>query len=281
MAQEEDPITEKITKPRPLIKWVGSKQRLLPELVKRLPYDYDVRRHVELFAGSAALFFEVAPFNALLADTNDKLIRMFRAVRNTPQEVLDELAPFAKYHCRDFYYVSRERLNHELLEDIPLAALFLYLNRTCYNGLWRENASGFFNVPMGDYKYPKIVDKSSVLYASKTLKCASLVTSPFVNSAALCSKDDFVYLDPPYDPISSTSNFTAFQRFLFGPQDQLKLAEEANTLSIIGAKVMLSNSDTPFIRKIYAKWNIETVAVRRSVSCGDRNIVNELIIRNY
>ena len=263
------------------MKWCGSKLRLLPELTARLPDDMKWRRHFEPFCGSAALFFARAPMRAVLADQNVRLINTFTAVRDDVEEVIAWLGDLASEHCQRLYYETRELFNEGVCAGPAAAAMFIYLNRTCFNGLYRENKLGNFNVPMGSYADPKILDADSLRAASKTLEHTMLLAQPFEDTLALASENDFVYLDPPYEPVNATSNFTAYQKSGFSQKDQERLRDAFDALHELGCRVMLSNSDTPYTRALYRHWNIERVSVRRSVSCGPRGLASEIIVRNY
>jgi DNA adenine methylase len=274
-------MEEKVTHVRALLKWAGSKQRLLPELTARLPSDYLTRRHVEPFCGSAALFFALEPARAVLSDSNHHLVETLKSVRNELDDVLHALREFESDHSEDLYYETRAYLNSGTLHGALHAAAVLYTNRTCFNGLWRENAKGEFNVPIGSYKDPKIVDEASLRSASRVLQNASLTAARFEEMLFLCGEGDFVYLDPPYEPISKTSNFAAYTKSGFTRQDHERLAQEFKHLHELGAKVMLSNSDTPFTRALYAAWHVESVSVQRSICASTRNRAQEIIVRNY
>jgi len=239
------------------------------------------RRHFEPFCGSAALFFARAPVRAVLADQNVRLINTLSAVRDDVEEVIAWLRNLASDHCQRLYYETRELFNEGAAAGPAAAAMFLYLNRTCFNGLYRENKLGEFNVPMGSYANPKILDTESLRAASKLLQHTMLLAQPFEDTLELVSRRDFIYLDPPYEPVSASSSFTAYQRSGFSRRDQERLRDAFHALDALGCKVMLSNSDTAYTRSLYHAWSIERVSVRRSVSCGKRGIASEIIVRNY
>jgi len=266
---------------RALLKWVGSKARLIPALLSRLPVEIDELRHVEPFCGSAALFFARQPATALLADQNGRLIETLRSVRDEPDAVINHLEEFQAEHNSELYYETRYYVNLGCLAGALHAAAFLYLNRTCFNGLYRENRKGEFNVPIGQYEDPKILDAQSVREASTRLGCARIVQDSFEHTVLHCGPSDFVYLDPPYEPLSETSSFTAYNRAGFQRKEQERLRECFDELTRIGARVMLSNSDTEYTRALYSDYVVETVEVHRSVSAGKRGTARELIVRNY
>lgn len=270
----------------PFIKWVGGKRRLLPELRARLPKVID--DYHEPFLGGGALFFDLTPRNAYLSDTNKQLIKTYRAVRDNVEYVISLLDELSSTHNRNKYYDIRKWYNKWCNDDESIAgkfaAAFIYLNKTCFNGLYRVNKKGAFNVPIGRYTNPKILDADALRTASKTLNRAYLSVSSFEYAIAerACSQS-FFYLDPPYVPVSDTANFTAYAKTGFSQEDQRELANKLLHLDGMGAKFMLSNSDTPFTRQLYKKYNVETVQVGRGINSdpSKRGAVSELIVRNY
>jgi DNA adenine methylase len=204
----------------PIIKWVGGKTKLLPELATRLPQGY--RRYYEPFAGGAALFFHLGPTAAVLSDRNADLIGMYRAVAADPDGVLRRLALHRDAHGTEHYYQTRARWNDRAVSWSVLdrAATFIYLNRTCFNGLWRVNKGGGFNVPMGRYKNPAIYDAETIGRASAVLRGATLLCGDYRDAVADAGPGDLVYFDPPYDPVTTTANFTAYTGDGFSRDDQ-------------------------------------------------------------
>lgn len=269
---------------KPFIKWVGGKWRLRHELMALLPDGVEDMRHVEPFTGGGALFFARQPARALLSDVNKDLIGTYEAVRECPGGLENILGAMSRKHSKDFYYATRERFNRGVsLSRVERAAQFIYLNKTCFNGLYRVNQRGEFNVPMGSYKNPRILDAEGLLAASWPLAHAELRCAPFETIVDRVGPGDFVYLDPPYEPLSRTSSFTSYAQGGFSQDDQRRLRDVVRELDRIGAKVMLSNSDVPFIRELYSGMNINQVMASRSVNCvgGKRGKVAELVIRNY
>lgn len=268
----------------PIVKWVGGKTKLLPELRARTPKTYG--RYFEPFLGGGALFFSAAPSLATLGDMNVALINMYKAVAGDVAAVIDALTFHRQAHGRpEYYYEIRDTWNEGLFEPHPVeaAAAFIYLNKTCFNGLWRVNKRGQFNVPRGDYKDPKIFDPDALRAASAVLSRATIAVNDYVTTVAGARKGDFVYFDPPYDPISETSNFTSYTKDGFGKKHQEQLAECARDLRQRGVSVMLSNNDTPFIRELYEGFCIDNVKCARAInSKGDkRGAVDEVIITTY
>lgn len=269
--------------PAPFVKWVGGKGRLLAQLTPLLPRGVDRMRHVEPFAGGAAMFFARRPARALLCDVNPALIATYEMVRDQVEDVIDELHGHAAVHDQTHYYAVRERYNHGRASGPARAAMFIYLNKTCFNGLHRVNRKGEFNVPVGRYVNPRILDEDGLRAASLQLRHADLRCSGFESLLANARPGDFVYFDPPYEPVSRTANFTSYARDGFAQEDQVRLRDVFSELTRRGARCMLSNSDVPFIRELYQDFRIDTVAAPRAVSCDarGRGMVSEIVVRNY
>ena len=193
----------------PIVKWAGGKSRLLDELLARSPRRF--RRYVEPFLGGAALYFRLAPRFGVLSDCNTDLINMYRCVAWNVEAVIKKLTRLRADHDEEHYYRMRERWNTEgeLVADIDRAAAFIYLNKTCYNGLWRVNSRGHFNVPVGRYDEPSIFDPAAMRAASKLLQRAEIAACHFADAAENARASDFLYFDPPYHPISVTAHFTS------------------------------------------------------------------------
>jgi DNA adenine methylase len=272
VADENKPATQE-TVARPFVKWAGSKRSLLPELIARLPEKYGTYR--ETFLGGAALFFGVRPSPAYLSDVNFPLVLAYIAVRDDVERVIKNLQGHASRHEKKYYLEMRKRLHVET-DPTKIAGLLIYLNKTCYNGLYRVNQNGGFNVPMGSYKDPAILDVDNLRACSKALQGVEIWQHEF--SQVPIREGDFYYLDPPYH-----GTFSGYDGAGFGDKDHEELAEFCKALHLAKCYFMVSNSDTPLIRKLYGAFNIEEVAGARSVSCkGDqRGKETELIIRNY
>lgn len=267
----------------PIVKWVGGKTRLLPELLSRMPATFN--RYYEPFVGGAALFFRVSPARAVLNDFNPDLVNLYSTVAKDVEGVirrLDVHRKAHKEHDEKHYYELRARWNDERLSwtTVDRAAGFVYLNKTCFNGLWRVNRAGDFNVPMGRYADPPICAAESLRAASAVLRRATLRQGSYVEAVKDARAGDFLYFDPPYDPVTTTANFTGYTAGSFGPDDQRELAEVARKLVARGCKVMLSNSDTPFIRSIYKGFRIDKVRCARAINsnAAKRGDVDEVII---
>jgi DNA adenine methylase len=273
--------------PGPIVKWAGGKSRLLGQLEPLLPHGVALMRHVEPFAGGAALFFAQRPERALLCDINPALIATYQAVRDRVDDVIEHLSRLSREHelaPARAYYRLRERYNRaRKLAPAERAALFVYLNKTCFNGLHRVNMRGEFNVPLGRYARPRILNREALLAARKLLQQAELRCTGFPSLLTAARPGDFVYFDPPYEPVSETANFTAYAQAGFGRSDQLALRDVFAELHRRGCKLMLSNSDVPFIRDLYRGFRVDVVAAARAINsdASKRGPVRELVIRNY
>lgn len=262
------------------MKWPGGKSRLLPELLARLPPRWN--RYYEPFAGGAALFFRLAPRDAVLGDLNAELIATYRGLAEGLPRVARHLSRYRDAHSPSHYYATRERWNTQRARwDLPkTAATFIYLNKTCFNGLWRVNRAGEFNVPLGRYTNPPIYVPDALHAARDVLVRAELRAADYRVTLADAERGDLVYIDPPYHPVSATASFTSYTRDAFNADDQRALAETARQLVARGCHVVLSNSDTPFIRELYADFRIDAVRCSRSINsvAERRGAVSELII---
>jgi DNA adenine methylase len=271
-------------KASPFIKWVGGKGRLRHALEALMPKGVDLMRHVEPFTGGGALFFARGPERALLCDINRDLIGTYESVRDDVSSVIRALEKLSKGHGKDRYYEVRERYNaRSERAKAERAAMFIYLNKTCFNGLYRVNRRGEFNVPMGRYTNPTILDRDVLYAASSALASAEIKCASFESLLEYARPGDFVYLDPPYEPVSRTANFTAYAQDGFSQEDQRRLRDVYRELDRRGSKLMLSNSDVPFIRELYRGFRIDTVQAPRAVSCdaSARGPVSEVVVRNY
>lgn len=279
------PATTPAPRPaNPFVKWVGGKGRILPQLMPLLPPGVERMRHLEPFVGGGALFFHRAPGRALLCDVNEALIHTYLAVRDDVEGVLRHLEKLAAKHSKEHYYRVRTRYNSARRVSLTEhAAMFIYLNKTCFNGLHRVNRHGHFNVPAGRYKNPRILDHDGLRDASEALSGADIRCDTFESVLQWAKPGDFLYFDPPYVPVSETANFTSYAQDGFGPEEQLRLRDVFHELDRRGCKLMLSNSDVPFIREAYRGWNIDKVAAPRAVNCNGRGRgkITELVVRNY
>lgn len=272
---------------RPFLKWAGGKQHLLRQLTPLLPQSFSA--YAEPFVGSGALFFHMRGEGRLraritLSDNNADLINAYRVVRDNVEALIEFLAEHRLHHSREHYYATRalDRNGHDL-NEIELAARMIYLNRTCYNGLYRVNQQGQFNVPMGSYQNPTILQEKKLRAASAALKGVELVAGDYLSLLERREPGDLVYFDPPYQPLSRTSSFTSYTATAFSEDDQRRLATVYRELSERGVLCMLSNSNTPLIRELYADFRIELVRARRMINsqADGRGAIDEVVILNY
>jgi DNA adenine methylase len=269
-------------KPKPFLKWVGGKRQLIPELLKRLPVKF--KDYHEPFLGGGALFFELAHAKkfrmAFISDMNPDLVDAYWAVQDHVEELIRSLKKHP--HDREYFEKIRAR-NPARMDRVGRASRLIYLNKTCYNGLYRVNASGQFNAPFGRYQNPLICDEANLRACSVALRNTVIQREPFEAVLTESKKGDFVYLDPPYFPVSKTASFSSYARGGFRAEDHERLRDVFARLDKKGCFVMLSNSHTPFTRKLYQRWKVETVSANRSVNSdgSGRGAVKEILVRNY
>lgn len=281
---------------QPLLKWVGGKSQLLPKILEHVPLEFG--RYHEPFLGGGALFFWLAsawpaerrkpPGWAVLSDANKLLIDTYETVMRAPGPVLKALQGHARHHKRygnDHYYRVRKAINRKVEHDpAGAAAAFIYLNRTCWNGVWRVNKAGAFNVPPGAYKNPTIADGDRIHRVADLLEHATLLSGRWQHAIAggAPERGDVVYFDPPYLPISATANFAGYTSDGFDLAAHELLATSAHQLAERGVTVILSNSDTPLARKLYKGPRLKILSVKagRSISCkgNKRDAVGELLV---
>ncbi|MDR2080449.1 MAG: DNA adenine methylase [Campylobacteraceae bacterium] len=283
------PLKSEIYYPKPFIKWAGGKRGLLKELLKRIPKDFN--SYFEPFVGGGALFFEMKKQKLLegkqiyLSDKNKELINAYKVIQNNPQKLINELLIFNKEHSKDFYYYIRELDRNpcfEQFKDEYKAARFIYLNKTCFNGLYRVNQKGFFNVPIGRYKNPQICSEELIFGAHEALQNSNILCCCYTTILEFAKKGDFIYFDPPYYPINKTSNFTSYNKDNFLEKDQKELATVFKNTSQTGCFVLESNSDTDFIKELYKEFLIEFIKADRYINCkgSERGKIQEILISN-
>lgn len=264
----------------PVIKMAGGKRKLLPYLLPHVPKK--ITMYAEPFVGGGALFFAIHKRckNAILIDQNKDLIVFYRALRDDPKELMAAAKRWPINDERTYYFVRG--LNPKEMSDVERAARFLFLNKTCFNGLWRVNAKGIFNVPFGHYKDPTVVDEPLLLACSKALQRARIIHSDFTSAERY--QPDFIYCDPPYDVVSETSDFTRYAKHDFTWKDQKRLERWARCegKGMEATQIVLSNADTPRVRKLYGRWDwsIETIMAARAINSNvkKRGKVKELVI---
>ena len=276
-------VLEKLKKETyPIVKWVGGKRQLMFELLKNMPKSYN--RYFEPFIGGGALFFELRPENAYISDMNEELINLYSVVRDNVYELISDLN---KHEVSKEYFLDIRNIDrtdeYKNLPDVQRASRFIYLNRTCFNGLYRVNSQGQFNVPFGDYKNPRIVDENNLLNCSELLKNTEIKCADFSEILTKVKKGDFVYFDPPYVPLNETSSFTSYTKDGFDMDMQFKLREVCDELDSMGVMFMLSNSDTKFVNELYSNYEIKKVFASRAVNANaeGRGKITEVLVRNY
>lgn len=256
----------------------------MPEIFKRLPPLNTIRTYHEPFLGGGAVFFSLQPEKAFLSDINAELINAYLAVRDSVTPLIRTLRRHRYEH--DYYYSLRDAdrsVAYQRWSGIRRAARLIYLNKTCYNGLFRVNSRGEFNTPFGRYVNPTIVDPDNLRACSQVLKKATIKQARFDEIVTRAKKGDFVYFDPPYAPVSKTAYFTNYNKDGFDIEMQRKLATVCKKLDAKGVKFLLSNSAVPFIFDLYENFNIETVWAGRAVNskAKKRGKVREVLVRNY
>lgn len=269
---------------KPIVKWAGGKSKLLGALLSRVPAH--VHTYAEPFAGGAALFFALASDrersfdHAILADQNEELVACYRAVKSDVGSLIEALKGLR--HDRDTFYEVRAE-DPAGKSDVERGARLIYLNRTCFNGLWRVNASGKFNVPFGRYENPRIVDEEGLRLASEALARADVVQADFEDVTRGLGAGDFVYFDPPYIPLTKTASFTAYAKAGFGPKDQERLTRVLRELRERHVLAMLSNADTEAARELYRDFAVQVVRAPRAINSNakKRGDVNELLVTSW
>ena len=275
-------LADKYHRVRPFLRWAGGKTKFVHEIVSRLPPLPPAAKYFEPFLGAGAVFLAYAPHCAILSDLNPDLISAFTSVRNHPVEVAKKLYALSRRDSESAYYRTRNRFNACKQRDQLQAARFIYLNQTSFNGIYRVNKQGLYNVPYGFKKTPRIPGKIELEETSAVLRRATIKLADYTDVAKDASKGDVVYLDPPYPPLNGTSYFTHYTKERFAHEDQVKVADTANDLRGRGCTVVVTNADTPAIRKLYASWNISEISRPRWVtsSCHKHRVI-ELIITSY
>jgi DNA adenine methylase len=276
---------------RPFLKWAGGKRQLLPEIVKYVPKRISKHTYYEPFIGGGALLFQLQPPKAVINDTNKELINCYKVIRDSLDELMEELSKDKYSNSETSYYemrdLDRSTKKYASLSEVEKAARIIYLNKTCYNGLFRVNSQGQFNVPFGRYKNPNFLDDAVLIAVNKYLNSndITLLNQDFAEAVKDANTGDFVYLDPPYDPVSQTASFTGYDVNGFNRDEQERLKEEFDALHKKGCKVMLSNSCTDFIMDLYKDYQDTIIKVRATRSINSnalkRGRVDEVLVLNY
>lgn len=292
---------------KPFLKWAGGKGQLLKEIEQYYPFEnMSITKYAEPFVGGGAVLFDILSKYDLeevyISDINKELINAYQIILDDIDELIDSLSaiqdefiPLDTDNRKKYYLAKRERFNFLKVNgnntiNIEKAVLMIFLNKTCFNGLFRVNKKGLFNVPMGAYKNPLICDEKNLRAISKKLQNVKIVCGDYKKSAEFIDSNTFVYFDPPYRPITETASFTAYTENQFGDNEQIELAEFVNIMNKKGAKVVVSNSDPKnsnanddFFDNIYSMHKIKRVEATRMINCNStaRGKIYELLISNF
>lgn len=289
---------------KPFIKWAGGKSQLLNEI--RTRYPSKIEKYCEPFLGGGAVLFDVLenfqPKEILVNDINNELINTYKQIQKNCKNLIKQLSQLQKTYWdlniedrKTLYFSKRERFNSLKIngndkENLEKAILFIFLNKTCYNGLYRVNSKSLFNVPMGAYKYPSICDEENLRLCSKLLDKVVITCGDYSTTLDFIDSKTFVYIDPPYRPLSETSSFTAYSECIFADQEQIKLGKFVDSITKKGSKAVLSNSDPKNINKndnffddLYKKYKINRIEAKRMINskASNRGSINELLICNF
>ena len=269
---------------KPFLKWAGGKRQLIPTLLAHLPKKYNV--YYEPFVGGGALLFAVQPKQAVINDVNSELINCYKVIKNSLNELIEELKSYE--NDKTYYYTVRNWDRDEEYEHktpIERAARIIFLNKTCFNGLFRVNSQGQFNVPFGSYKNPNILDVAVLEAVSKYLNADHIefLNLDFQKAVEGTKKGDFVYFDPPYDPISNSAYFTSYNVNGFEKNEQIRLKEAFDSLNFRGCHILLSNAYTDFVVDLYKNYNQTKVSAIRAINSNakKRGKVDEILVKNY
>ena len=269
----------------PFVKWVGGKRQLLNEVEKHIPEQFS--RYYEPFVGGGAVLFYVQPKNAVINDSNEELVNLYNVIKETPEELIEDLK---KHKNEEGYFyevrgIDREKEKYQALTRIERASRIIFLNKTCYNGLFRVNSSGEFNSPFGRYKNPNIVNDIIIRAAGNYLSKNNIqiLNTDYEKSLSKIRKGAFVYFDPPYYPISDSSSFTGYTKNGFDKTEQERLKKVCDKLNDKGVNFLLSNSSIKFIRDLYKDYNVFSIKAKRAInSKGDgRGEITEVLVKNY
>lgn len=269
---------------QPFLKWAGGKRQLLPELNKYIPLKY--KTYYEPFVGAGALLFDLQPKKAVINDVNSELINCYNIIKDSLDELIEDLKKHQ--NIPEYYYEIREldrKPEFQQLTQVERASRIIYLNKTCFNGLFRVNSQGQYNVPFGNYKNPKILDEVVLKAVHNFLNSSNITITngDFEEVVRGAKKGDFIYFDPPYDPVSDSSSFTGYSLDGFSRDEQRRLKDVFDRLNKKGCFVLLSNSATDFIKDLYKDYRIEIVSASRNINADGlkRGKVDEVLVMNY
>ncbi len=270
------------TQPHPFLKWAGGKRQLISQMDKFFPKNYN--KYIEPFIGGGAVFFYLLPENSIISDNNPDLVNCYNVIKENVEGLIKSLKKH-RYE-KDYYYkiraLDRDQNKYAELSDIEKASRSIYLNKSGYNGLYRVNSKGFFNVPFGRHKNPKICDEENLRKVSQVLKNVKIYLGSFEVCLDFAEKGDFIYLDPPYFPLSDTALFTSYTKDIFDKPSQIKLFEVFKELDRRGCNLMLSNSYSEFVLDLYKDFKIVTLRAKRNINSNSqkRGLINEVLILN-
>lgn len=273
---------------KPIVKWAGGKRQLIEKLLKYMPTEYN--NYFEPFIGGGALLFELMPKNAIISDINEELLTIYKCLADEEKFklMIIDLEEHEKNHCEEYYYNIREMDRSEEFKNLPIwkrASRAIYLNKSCFNGLYRVNGKGYFNVPFGKKKKVITYDRENIMILHKyfTNENICIRECDFSETVKTAKQGDFVYFDPPYDPFEDKETFTSYTKLDFTKEDQKRLSEVFKDLSNKGVYVMLSNHNTKYINELYEGFNIYVVNAKRMINADSkgRGNVEEVIITNY
>jgi DNA adenine methylase len=259
---------------KPILKWAGGKTQLLGEIIPKMPAHYG--RYIEPFFGGGALFFAVAPVGGIIADCNPELVNLYSSVAHDVEGVIAQLR---RYKNNEEMFYAVRALDWMKISSVEAAARTIYLNKTCFNGLYRVNKSGQFNVPFGHYKNPRILDEEALWAAASILKTTTVICGDYKDVLKNhAHPGDFIFLDPPYLPVSKYSNFTGYTKEQFYEEDHIELVAEVLRLHELGCHVILTNSNHPLVHEHYLKFAVEVVQTKRYISCNGNGRTSEDVI---
>lgn len=270
----------------PILKWVGGKRQLIESIVPLIP---EHTTYYEPFVGGGAVLFHTQPKKAVINDSNEELINIYQVIKEQPEELITLLESHRARNSQEYFYevrsLDRDKGEYAALTPAERAARIIYLNKTCYNGLFRVNRAGEFNAPWGRYKNPNITNETTIRAMSRYFNGAKVTVycGDYREALKGIRKGSFVYLDPPYMPLSTSSSFTGYTAAGFGPQEQVELKRQCDLLNKRGIKFLLSNSCCDFIENLYQDYIVERVSAKRAINAraDKRGAIDEVLVRNY
>ncbi len=269
----------------PVVKWAGGKRQILDQITKYIPKAFST--YFEPFLGGGAVLFKVQPEKAVVNDIGSELMNIYQVIKDNVEELIEDLKKHQ--NNKDYFYElrrqDRDRMKYDRLSPVEKASRMIYLNKTCYNGLFRVNKAGEFNTPFGNYKKPDIVNESTLRAVSRYFNKAHIIITcqDFEHALKGAKRGDFVYLDPPYDPLSDTAGFTGYDKNGFDRDEQIRLKKACDELNKKGVKFILSNSATEFIKDLYHNYRIEVIQAKRAINskADKRGEIDEVLVMNY